>query len=250
MLTAIFGCQRRNLHARHAKGMASVLADGCLKLSPVHGCLLDGSPALGSLWAAGETDSATVTRLARSLFNRHEPLEPLRPTRNKSHAAAHLSPSLQGLCLGLAMSNASEAEVRASLVSMGVDVLARQSKVSIARFERLVALIGEAQHSKQSLNINGSASGQESVIVTDGSASSSVELCGIHVFLAFVWATARSKRCLLTFLTSLKQHAPTGSVRFHPNAQPECGEWLTQWLADDFGDEASERAAGLESDPS
>lgn len=194
---------RRLLHARNARACATIFSPDRLRLSPIHGLLLYGSPALGSLWAAGEAAGPPVARLARALFNRHDPQEPLVPARNKSLPAVYLTPELLGHCLGLGLRRASEAEVRAALYELGVDAIARESKCSIARFERLVSLMGEASHSKASMIAHADGGG--------------VDICGTSVCLAFAWARARSKRCLVAFLSALQPHVPDGKL-FAPDA--------------------------------
>ena len=141
---------RRHLHARNAKATATILAPGAQYLSPVHGLALHGTPALDSLLGlakhAGDEHAPAASRLAHALFHRNtgDASEPLRPTRNRSLAAAHLCPSLQGEVLGLACRSASLPEVREALEAAGVAALARETKVSIARFERLVVLTASA----------------------------------------------------------------------------------------------------------
>jgi hypothetical protein len=212
---------RRLLHARHAKQTASWLAAEHLRLSPVHGLFLYGSPALASMWAAGETGGPAAARLARVLFNRHDPSEPLRATRNKSLPATHLTPALQGACVGLALSGASEDTVRARLIELGVDAIARRSKVSIARFERLVGLLAEASSSACTMSCDGGGG--------------SVQLCGVDVMLAYLWATARSKECLLAFLLAVQPHLR--SRLFAPDLAPESDAGRAALVAEDFGEE-------------
>ena len=84
--------------------------------------------------------------LVRELFHRNHPEEPLRPTTNRSLPAAHLSPSLTAHVVGLAWRRSSAAELGISLrqavcsdTGQSVPLLARQTGVSIARFERLVS---------------------------------------------------------------------------------------------------------------
>ena len=224
--TTAFQGRRRWLHARHAKGIACVFNTTGLHLSPVIGLLLHNTRALDSLWAEGEADGPPVARLARALFNRHDPTEPLQPCRNKSQAAAHLTPRLQGACLGLALRapDASDATVRTSLIEReGVDVLARQSKVSIARFERLVALVAEAARQRRPLTL-GTDTEEHAVAGVEravqgrddrvsahgggaaGAGGSTVGISGIDVFLAFVWASATSKRDVVDFLRALQSY--------------------------------------------
>ena len=76
---------RRHLHARSVKGCAAIMAPDALAFSPVTGALCWGSPALSALWhVGGDASSPPVARLARALFHRHDPQEPLRLTANKS----------------------------------------------------------------------------------------------------------------------------------------------------------------------
>ena len=95
----------RRLHARHALGTATTLSPAHLRLSPVHGLALLGTPALGLLHAS----DGPAAELARALFHRNAgqtdgaPAAPLLPTHNRSLPAAHLTPALQGTCLGLAL---------------------------------------------------------------------------------------------------------------------------------------------------
>ena len=226
---ALLLLRRRNLHARHAKGAATLLLPDCLHLSPVHGLLIYGSPALGSLWAEGADDGPPVARLARALFNRHEPEEPLVPARNKSLPAVYLTPELQGHCLGLALRDASGGEVRSSLYGLGVDAIARESGVSIARFERLVGLMREAVRTTHPLH---------------DSTGGSVVLAGTSVVLAFVWATAPNKRSLLDFLMALRPHLEEQESRlFTPEASPHCSEWLSSF-EEPFGKEVTYMLGG------
>ena len=220
---------RRWLHARHSKGTARIL--NSLKFSPTVGLLLHDSPALKSVWAAGEKGAPPVARLARALFNRHEENEPLRPSRNKSHPAAHLTAHLQGSVLGLALRDElSEDALRSAMLELGVDVIARDTKVSIARFERLVALVRDASQSTQPLGSS------------DDQLETPIELCGVGVYLAYVWASARSKGCLLSFLTALQQHLD--APLFASDANPWCADWRASFEADQFGDEVQYMLGG------
>ena len=225
----------RRLHARHAKGVATAFSADQLHLCPVHGLLLYGSKALGSLWAAGEADGPSVARLARTLFNRHEPDEPLVPAQNRSHPAVFLgrSPELQGHCLGLALRGASDDEVRSVLYELGVDAVARESKVSLARFQRLVRLMSEAVQARQSLSADGGLQPAQ---------HSCVQVGGIEVALAFAWATSRSKRCLLTFLFALQQRIPERRL-FAADPDSVTERWVSQF-EDAFGEEVQYMLGG------
>ena len=240
---------RRNLHARHVKRMASVMSPECLHLSPLNGLLLLGSPALGSLWAAGESSGPPTARLARVLFNRHDSQEPLSRSRNKSHPAAHLTPELQGACLGCALQpQYKQDEVRRALLELGVANLARETRVSIARFERFTQLLSEAVAHPEPLFFAadiGSATVSHSMPASalPSFEESAVQCCGISVMLAHVWASAESKLCLLKFLTSLQRHAPHLTI-LHPSAAPECESWRDAFVSDNFGDEVQYNLGG------
>jgi len=130
----------------------------------------------------------------------------------------------------MALWGTADSEVRSALVAMGVDALARESKVSIARFVRLVGLLSEASRSRQALRLDDGPH-------DDASGAAAGELCGVSVMLAFVWATAHNKSGLLQFLTAHQRHAPHLTV-FATSAAPECDAWRARFLADAFGDEA------------
>ena len=149
----------------HARGTMSVLRPEARHLSPAvglalssGGChllsrLFDLEPSLadGALieTAAGAArwKGTPVCRLARELFHRQHPAETLKITANRSLPAAHLSPSLTAHVVGLAntASHAGDAAVHQALraatcseTGLSLPALARETGVSIARFERLV----------------------------------------------------------------------------------------------------------------
>ena len=207
---------RRHLHARNAKATATILSPSAQYLSPVHGLALHNSPALDSLLGlaqdAGDEMAPPASRLAHALFHRNtgDASEPLRPTRNRSLAAAHLCPRLQGEVLGLACRGAKLPEVREALEAAGVAALARETKVSIARFERLVSLTASAVEEDPPV--------------------------GAAVFLAYVWARADGRSCLLAFLDALARHRPG---LFAPDSRPRCEEWRSEWVATAFGNDVN-----------
>ena len=153
----------------HVRGTMTALRASSSHLSPAIGLALaaGGSHLLGRLFelepAVPIADGAIVTgpggvprrwqgsaacALTRELFHRAHPEEPLRPTANKSLPAAHLSASLCAHVLGLASHGASgsaahEALRRATCSETGLPLpaLARETGVTIARFERLVELV-------------------------------------------------------------------------------------------------------------
>ena len=208
----------RHLHARDALSTATVLAPTSLHLSPVHGLAIFGSPALSHLHK--QRSGGAAHELTRVLFHRNTlvqgkeivehhlldevPEAPLLPTRNRSLPTAHLSPALQGRCLGLALQRASPVEVRASLEAGGVADLARRTKCSVARFERFVGVLSAAVHGAP---------------------------LGTAVFLAFVWSRAESKACLLRFLEALAPHQPG---LFAADAAPSCEAWRQEWVGGAF----------------
>ena len=216
------------LQASHLRGTASALAEDSQLFSPAHGALLFGAPALSNTWA-GTSDSAS-TQLARSLFHRHDSNEPLQPCKNRSLPAAHLDASLQGHVLGLAARGASPTEVRAGLLSLGIAPLARSTKVSIARFERLVALV--AGGGKGGAGAGASWSAESRATGGHGHGTPS----GVALMLAFVWASARSKADLLRFLEALHMHQPPGATPlFAVDADPHCDSWRDAWLEQQMG---------------
>ena len=166
------------------------MAPDALALSPVTGALCWGSPALSALWhVGGEASSPPVARLARALFHRHDPQEPLRLTANKSLPGCHLQgrPAWQGHLLGLACRGASSGEVREHCSRLGVAEVARESKVSLARFAALVRLLGDALQPAtcDALQPPGAANA--------ANASLPPGLCGSAVWLAYLWASATRK---------------------------------------------------------
>ena len=116
------------------------LSDGAAVQGPAAACDGFGGGA-PERWRGSAT-----ARLSRDLFHRVEPDEPLRPTANRSLPAAHLSPSLTAHVVGLAQSGMPSAAVHRALsgarcAERGITLpaLCRDTGVSIARFERLVA---------------------------------------------------------------------------------------------------------------
>jgi len=149
-------------------GTASVLRPERWHLSPAIGLALSGSGShllsrLYELEPIALSDGIKLTdgtvwhgtpscRLARALFYRVQPDEPLRPTANRSLPTAHLSSSLAAHVLGLAEANlgsdrATHEALRAAVCSetgLTLTAVARETGVSIARFERLVEAVREA----------------------------------------------------------------------------------------------------------
>ena len=187
------------------------MAPDALALSPVTGALCWGSPALSALWhVGGDASSPPVARLARALFHRHDPQEPLRLTANKSLPGCHLQgrPAWQGHLLGLACRGASTGEVREHCSRLGVAEVARETKVSLARFSALVRLLGDAL---QPATCGALRPATCDALQPPGAANARLPpgLCGSAVWLAYLWASATKKECLLDFLVALQEHAPS-----------------------------------------
>ena len=126
--------------------------------------------------------------------------------------------------LGLALHE--DGDVRSTLIDLGIDSVARESKVSIARFERLVLLLRDALQQPMPLHHP----------ATDASRACT-ELSGASVWLAHLWVCARSKGCLLDFLAALQEHAPARHQLFVPSAGLTCEAWRAEFEAEAFGDE-------------
>ena len=89
-------------HLSPAFGLA-LLSGGSPFVSRLYG-LEPHAPSDGAVLADGSKWRSTPScRLARALFHRVQPDEPLRPTTNRSLPAAHLSPSLVAHVLALAL---------------------------------------------------------------------------------------------------------------------------------------------------
>ena len=222
---------RRRLHARSVKGCATILAPSALALSPVQGALCWGSPALSAVWeVGGDAASPPVARLARALFHRHDPQEPLRLTANKSLPGCHLQgrPAWQGHLLGLACRGASTIEVRDQCSRLGVADVARETKVSLRRFASLVRLLGDAlQPATCSL--------QPPSATSAANAGLPPGLCGSAVWLAYLWASATRKECLLEFLVALQEHVP---VLDDTRSRPHSPSWRRAWAEEAFATDA------------
>ena len=95
--------------------------------------------------------SGAAFSLARMLFHHNHPEEPIRPTANRSLPGAHLSASLTAHIAGVAAAGLEGAaahtalrNARCSETGLSLPALARETGVSIARFERLVEAVRHA----------------------------------------------------------------------------------------------------------
>ena len=216
---------QRLLHSRYARDTTSILSTSalCKYGSPAHGLLLGVSPALPALWElGGMCAKQSAALLTRQLWHRHEPQEPLRHTRNLSLPAAHLAanPSMQGVLFGLALSDAPLQVQKDVLRAKGVAALARKTKVSMARFLRLVDLIRAGLTAPDHVDI--------------GATASPVVVSTATVMLAFLWSTARSKQCLLDFYEAAEKVLPSGGL-LGGEYDATCKRWRSHWVQSSFG---------------
>ena len=219
-----FRVARRHLTlaARDVKYTATVLSPMYVHLSPLHGCLAYGSRALAQQWEAGNP-------LACAPFHRHTSDESLQPTRNRSLPAPHLGPALQGRFLGLAL-RLPPTEVRGALIDLGIAPLARKTKVSIARFERLVELLIFAlPPDSLTVPMRGPHPTPRGFAADADAMRAAPSLCGLSIYLAYVWASARSKYCLLAFLLALQAELSPRRI-LAPSADPACAAWAQAWV--------------------
>ena len=123
------GASRENpmgLCAAQCRGTMSVLLPSAYHLSPAIGLIAMHSQTFaanirqstvehGCGWGLGPSSA-----LARDIFSQTAPGEALRPTRNRSQAAAHLCPSMIGTILGLGITQACPEQVQTSLKAAGI----------------------------------------------------------------------------------------------------------------------------------
>ena len=153
------------------------IADGA------HGMTFDGK--------AVRIKSSAASELARGLFHRNHLDEPLQPTTNRSLPGAHLSASLSAAIVGLAWRrpgsdvavNRALREAVCSETQLGVPALARETGVTIARFEKLV----------------------EQVTRADDDPDAPLPHMGTSLMLRHLWLRATSSRELWQYLRALHE---------------------------------------------
>ena len=152
------------------------------------------------------------------------------------------------------MSGANEDEVVEALRRLGVNKLARETKVSLARFARLTTLIRDGLRGEARAHFGGgrrepqqpAQNALDTLLVPPG-------VCALSVMLCFAWTTASSKAGLLEFLESAASHLPAGRLlggEYRPQSDTA---WRDGWIASRFerGDaddgslEATDAAARL-----
>lgn len=173
----------RCLTAAHAKGTVRALKPCAHHLSPALGLL-----SLGAHHWHGNLVRSSVpspsTALARELFAEPTGHSPVRLSRSRSRAAAHLGSAQIGTILGLGLNNFTDAhDVKAALNRAGIEtnrVHGEWTGVSLRRFLRLVELVREG-----------------------GECAPAVAL-----LLRLGWERAESKRDVLDFLLALDRERP------------------------------------------
>ena len=134
----------RRLTAAHAKGKVRALKPCAHHLSPALGLL-----SLGAHHWHGNLVRSSVpspsTALARELFAEPTRHSPVRLSRSRSRAAAHLGSAQIGTILGLGLNNSADAhDVKTALNRAGIEtnrVHGEWTGVSLRRFLRLVELV-------------------------------------------------------------------------------------------------------------
>ena len=172
----------RRLTAAHAKGTVRALKPCAQHLSPALGLF-----SLGAHHWHGNLVRSSVpspsTALARELFAEPTRHSPVRLSRSRSRAAAHLGSAQIGTILGLGLGSADAHGVKAALNRTGIEtnrVHGEWTGVSLRRFLRLVELVREG-----------------------GECAPAVAL-----LLRLGWERAESKRDVLDFLLALDRERP------------------------------------------
>ena len=233
------------LRPHHVRGTCTVLSPTMRHLSPAIGLGFTGSHLLGRLHELNPPTSdiahSSASLLVTQLFHRNQREEPLYPTTNRSLAAAHLSPSLTAHVAGIATmglaANAASAALRGATCSetgMTLPQLARETGVTIARFERLVEQVRAADgaHVAQCIGI---------------------DKLGSALLMRHLWlrSTARGKTALWTYLKTLHEHygpvltsEAVGLFRSHDDEKSQ--SWMeSAFTQTDLAPTAVARAANL-----
>ncbi len=231
----------------HARGTMTVLRAEASHFSPALGLALSagGSGLLSRLYdlepstpiaegarvrgpdgSSARWQASPSCALSRDLFHRVHPDEPLRPTANQSLPAAHLSASLTAHILGLASAEGSRSGSAASYgalrgatcsdTGLSVPKLARETGVSIARFERLIEQVAHADAEEE---------------------QGPLRRAGTMLMLRLLWLRAGSagKSELWTFLRTLDEHYGPVLVGEAREAADGSGAGLAkEWVGSSF----------------
>ena len=124
------------------------------------------------------------------------------------------------------------------LRSLGVNRLAKETGVSLARFARLITLVrdglppGIRSHFRPA---DSRDSGSLCSMSTSSSALLPSGFCTLSVMLSFLWATARSKADVLEFYEAAASHLPPGKLLESGGAyKPQCERWRQEWVQSSF----------------
>jgi hypothetical protein len=190
---------RLMLRPPHAVGLMRALDPKWMHASPVVGLALSSGGAkhlVSALYAASDR-RLPVGALVRSLFHRNVREESLFSSTNRSLPAAHLSASLTAHVVGIAQTRRPAHEALRSAVcnesGLALPKLARETGVSIARFEKLIELVRAA----------------------DDVSPEPLPRAGTSLLMSHLWMRSRplGRHALLTYLTTLHEHY--GGVLVH-----------------------------------
>lgn len=144
---------RTLLTAAQVRGTMQILAPEARVLSPAVGLLYLNSSVFsanlyhcniveGHGWGLGQ-----ACALSKDIFFQQHPGGPVRATRSRSKAASHLSVSLLGQIVGLALSDVSDKKIASTLRAFGIEsnkIDGEWTGVSFVRYTRLVDTIRSA----------------------------------------------------------------------------------------------------------
>lgn len=203
------------LTAAQVRGTMSVLRPEAFCLSPALGLLMFDNPVLVTnlmqcqvRYGRGGLGLQAASGLASELFFQRYRGDPISATRSRSCAAHYMTPSMLGHMVGIALRRdvPTDCELDTQLGHLGVTcnhVDGKRTKVSLARFRKIIRLIAEDTR------------------VPDGSLT-------LLLALRLLWEKAESKRCLLNFMLAVDSHHPLiadqhAALRNDPGRQ---AEWL------------------------
>ena len=219
-----------------------LLRPGLLHLAPVTGLalsktadgLLAGLHDRARFCAATGVPAPPVSLLARQLFFRADRASALKPSRNKSHPPAHLPPRLMGHALGLAISSSGsssssipaqsaqhdastrDCRIRRGLIDVGVDQIARDTRVTIASFVRFVECLRMAlrpANPPELLDLPPLGIG-DSTTTLKRSTPPPQDPLALALVMRFVVDTATSRADVLDFVTALDVHYARNEAAF------------------------------------
>ena len=194
------------MQAVQCRGMMSVMHRNFFPLSPVCGLLGLAAPTFSSNAFDLQLPGSDLHLLCNELFLRPGDGAALRIVTSRSKAAAHISPTIFGHIVGLAITNAPQHQVKTCLNALGVAtnrVHDEWTGVSFARFEKLVAHLARVLQHRQPVR------------------------AGSLMPLRFLWEKSSSKTDVLDYLLALNKHAPVLDPRFATDIR-----WQESWVHD------------------